>query len=119
MTESSKSSSLALETSQAVRITGEQGRQDLEGDIAAELRIVRGIHFAHSARAEHRSDFVRAETPANERGGCHQFIGRGYGKNCMSESLWTRGPFILEYRAGNGESKRPHSPAEAGHYVRS
>ena len=37
------------------------GRQDLDGDLAAEARIAGAIHFAHPARANRREHLVDAE----------------------------------------------------------
>ena len=37
------------------------GRQDLDGDLAAQPRIAGAIHFAHPARANRREHFVDAE----------------------------------------------------------
>ncbi len=40
---------LAFEPSQAIRMSGKQIRQDLEGDVAMQLRIARPVNFAHPA----------------------------------------------------------------------
>ena len=39
-------------------------RQNLQRDVAIELRIAGAVHLAHSAGAERRHDFIRAETRA-------------------------------------------------------
>ena len=48
-----------LESCEAIGIVGERLRQDLDRDVASQLRIAGPIHFAHAARAEGRDDFVR------------------------------------------------------------
>jgi hypothetical protein len=45
----------------AFRIAGEDLRQDLDGHVAAELRVPRTIHLSHPACAERRNDFIRPE----------------------------------------------------------
>ena len=55
----------ALEPGQAIRIGGESFRQDLQGDIAVELRVVRPLHFAHAAFANLGGDLVVAESGAD------------------------------------------------------
>ena len=41
------------------------GGQDLDGDVAAQPRIVGSIHLAHAAGAEQGHDFVCAEARAS------------------------------------------------------
>ena len=41
--------------------------RDLDGDVAPQARIVGAIHFAHSAGADGREDFVRPEFVANRK----------------------------------------------------
>jgi hypothetical protein len=36
------------------------GGKEFDGDTATEFRVLRQVHFAHSARAELRVDFVAA-----------------------------------------------------------
>src|SRR5690349_18558273 len=43
---------LALEPRDVIRVIGERRRQNLDCNIAAELRIVRAIHRAHAALAK-------------------------------------------------------------------
>src|SRR6185503_17521629 len=52
---------LALEPRKAIRIGRETGRQDLDRDVASQLRVARAIHFAHAAHAEQPDDFVDAD----------------------------------------------------------
>ena len=47
---------LALEACQAARVARELARQDFDGDVAPELRVVRAVDFAHPAGAEHASE---------------------------------------------------------------
>ena len=42
---------LARESCKPIGVRGEDPRQDLDRDVAAQLRIARAIDFAHAARA--------------------------------------------------------------------
>ena len=53
---------LALEAGEALGVVCEQVGQDLERDVATELRVARAIDLAHAAGAEQREDFVGTET---------------------------------------------------------
>ena len=59
---------LRAESAPAVGIEREGIRQDLDRDVAIELRVARAIDLAHAARADRRDDFVRAETSAGNKG---------------------------------------------------
>ena len=50
MIEGRKHARLAFEPRQPIGITGEELRQDLDRDIATELRVARAIDLAHAAR---------------------------------------------------------------------
>ena len=52
---------LTLETGDAIRITCEGFRQDLQRDLAIQLNIARAIDLAHSARPKGGENLVRAE----------------------------------------------------------
>ena len=52
---------LALEAGHAFRVGDEQIGEDLDCDVAPELRVMRAIHLAHASGAEWRHDFVRAQ----------------------------------------------------------
>jgi hypothetical protein len=52
---------LAFEASQAIRMSREQIRQDLEGNVAMQLRIARPVNFAHAACPERADDLIRTE----------------------------------------------------------
>ena len=54
----------ALEAREAIGIVGEGLGQDLDRDVAIELRIARAIDLAHAAGPKGREDFVRAEASA-------------------------------------------------------
>jgi hypothetical protein len=54
----------ALEAGEAFGIGGECLRQDLQRDVANELRIAAALHLAHAAGAEGRTDFIGAEARA-------------------------------------------------------
>ena len=49
-------------------IAGEGLGQDLDRDVAIQLRVARAIHLAHAAGPEGREDFVGAEASAGEEG---------------------------------------------------
>jgi len=58
----------------ALKFLHDVNRQDLEGDVAIELRVVRPIDLAHAAGAKQRTDDKGPELPAGERiaRGTHQ-----------------------------------------------
>ena len=60
----------ALEARQPIGVGGERGRQDLDRDLALELRVGRPIHLAHAAFADRRGDVVDAEARAGSQGHC-------------------------------------------------
>ena len=49
---------LSLEATEAVFVLGKVSRQDLDRHLAAQVGVVREIHFAHSAGAEQRLDLI-------------------------------------------------------------
>ena len=51
----------AREPREPFGIAHERGRQDLQRDVAIELRVVGTVDLAHSAGAEQRDDFIWAE----------------------------------------------------------
>ena len=55
---------LAIESLAELRVRGERLRQDLDRDRAIQARVPRFIDLAHTARAERRQNFVRAESSA-------------------------------------------------------
>ena len=57
----------ALEARQPIGVGDEGRRQDLDRDVAPQLRVARAIHLAHAARAEQRQISYDAEPPADER----------------------------------------------------
>lgn len=54
----------ALEAREAIGITGKRFRQDLQGDIALQLRIAGAVHLAHAAGAERAGNLEWAESGA-------------------------------------------------------
>ena len=58
MIQRSNRASFLLEAPQAVGIFRKCFREDFDGDVAAEARVLRAKHFAHSARANRRDNFV-------------------------------------------------------------
>ncbi len=55
---------LLLEALQPLRIGGQTGRQDLDGDVTPEARVASPIHLPHAARAKERDDLIRPESSA-------------------------------------------------------
>jgi len=53
---------LALESGKTLGVVGEVLRQDLDGDVAAELRIARPVDDSHSSRTELLEDLVMGES---------------------------------------------------------
>jgi hypothetical protein len=62
-------SRLALETSSALGVGRELGRQDFDRDVPPELRIARAIHLTHAARAEQCLQVISAECVTAQGGG--------------------------------------------------
>ena len=58
----------ALETREPIGIGRERRRQDLDRDLALELRVGRPIHLPHAAFADRRGDVVDAEARAGSQG---------------------------------------------------
>ena len=57
-----------LEPGEAIRISGEGVRQDLQRDVAAQLRVGGAIDLAHAAFADEGGDVVVAEAGADGQG---------------------------------------------------
>jgi hypothetical protein len=53
-----------LEAREPVRVLRERLGQNLDGDVAIQLRVARAVDLAHPAFADRRSDFIGAETGA-------------------------------------------------------
>ena len=58
----------ALKPCETIVISGNRGRQDLDRDLAFQLRVRCTIHLPHAAFADLRDDFVDAETRAGSEG---------------------------------------------------
>ena len=59
---------LVLEPGEAAGVGGQVRRQDLDGDVAAEARVVGEVHLAHAPRAELAADLVGTESgPGGKR----------------------------------------------------
>ncbi len=58
MVQRREDSGFTLEPGQAFRIIGEEVRQDLEGHVPAELRIVGPIYLPHPALPDEGGDFI-------------------------------------------------------------
>jgi hypothetical protein len=52
---------LALETGDAIGVSGKGGWKDLDRDVALQARVAGSIHLAHLPCPEHGFDFVDAE----------------------------------------------------------
>src|SRR5262245_21686457 len=59
---------LAREPRATVGIGGERVRQDLQRDVAIQLRVAGPIHFAHTTRAEQADHLIAAEPRAGREG---------------------------------------------------
>ena len=57
-----------LEAGDSFRVCRERLGQDLDGDIAIELRVAGSVHLAHAPFADLRGDFVNAEACAGGEG---------------------------------------------------
>ena len=58
----------ALKAREPIAIGRERRRQDLDRDLALQLRVGRPIHLAHPAFADLGGDFVDAEAGAGREG---------------------------------------------------
>ena len=63
----------ALEARQAFGIERELLRQNLDRDVAIQLRVARAIHLAHAARADLGDDFIRARDECRAQDSWHGF----------------------------------------------
>src|SRR5262249_27099277 len=70
MAERRQQACLALESDQTLGFPCEMWGQDLDGDVAPQLRVARTIDLAHPADAEQRLYLVRAEPTAGEAPAC-------------------------------------------------
>ena len=57
-----------LEAREAFGVRRERVRQNLDGDLAAEGRVRRSVHFAHPPDTNLGGDFIRAEARAWSEG---------------------------------------------------
>jgi hypothetical protein len=70
----------ALKARQPVGVSGQRGREDLDGNLALQLRVRRPVNLPHAARAERPEDVVGAEARA---------IGQGHERGDSSGgALW-------------------------------
>jgi hypothetical protein len=69
----------ALKAGEAIRIRREGLGQNLQRDVAIELRVAGAIHLSHPARPKERDDLVGAETGARRKGhGMSARVDRSY-----------------------------------------
>ena len=67
----------ALKPREPIGIGRERRRQNLDRDLAFELRVRRAIDLPHAARADRGGDFIDAETGAGSEGqGWRDYTGR-------------------------------------------
>jgi hypothetical protein len=59
---------LPFEAREAIDVAGERLGQDLDRDIALELRVASAIHLPHATRTDVRNDFVGADAVAGREG---------------------------------------------------
>ena len=81
----------AVETSQAVRVSREHTRQDLDGHVAPEFQVARAIDLAHAASPDSGLDLIHTETPARQHGSvevAHQ-LGRHRDRGFVQERVGT------------------------------
>ena len=64
MIESGERLRLTREPREAIPIRSEERRHNLQCHIATELGVACAVNLAHAARAEHRNNFVRADSGA-------------------------------------------------------
>ena len=64
---------MAQRTSQAFRIIGEDVREDFQGHIAAELRVLGAVDLPHAALADQGGHFIGPEAVTDVEG--HGFWG--------------------------------------------
>lgn len=69
MIQSGDDTCLTLEARDTVRFGCKRVWQDLDGDIATELRVVGPVHLTHAAAAEKRPHVEGSDSTAHERGG--------------------------------------------------
>ncbi len=75
MVERGQQPRLALEAGEPVRIGREEARQDLDRDVAPELRVAGAVHLAHPARTNGGLNFVRTEASTGWQGHREGFSG--------------------------------------------
>ena len=56
-------SRFAFKAREPIGVARERLRQDLDGDVASKLRVVRPVHFAHAARTQEGLQAVPADDP--------------------------------------------------------
>ena len=76
MVEGSEDLRFAFEAREPVRIGRERVGQNLERDVALQLRVARAIDLAHPAGAEQRDDLVVAEPGSSREGHTASIVGR-------------------------------------------
>jgi len=70
MIERGEQTRLAREARAPLGVLREMRRKDLDRDVTTEVRVVRPIHFTHSAGTQQRDDFVRAQCAPLHRCEC-------------------------------------------------
>src|SRR5688572_20786967 len=76
-------SGFASEARHAIDVLGERWRQDLQRDVALQLRVARTVHFAHPAGPEGTEDLVDADARAWRNS--HRRVRALYGRDGATE----------------------------------
>ena len=82
----------ALKAREPIVVSREQRRQNLDGDLAFELRIRRAVDLAHAAGSNGRDDLIWTETGAGSEG---QLWRRLYGREGPLEDQSRKTPLRL------------------------
>ena len=92
MVERGEEAGLALEAGEALRLGGEGRGEELDSDVAAELRVGGAVHLAHPAGAQGRHDEVGSEPGLGGKGQARGF----YLTASTAKAVWSwrglRGP---------------------------
>ena len=77
---------LTLDASEPLKVVCKCCREQLQSDIASELRIPRAVDLTHAAGAKYGQDFVRAEARPDRKGQLLPWIIRAGGSDSSARS---------------------------------
>src|SRR5215469_2447660 len=97
MVERGKNFCFATETTKTVGVTRPGRRQNLQGNLAAELTIARAINLAHPANAQERCNLIGT----NSGSGSEEHEWRDYNLRSRSHALLVSSPSMKFCRALN------------------